>query len=162
VGRNAKRRSPRARAVAIGVVLALALAAPAQAQEPPSAADQYAELVPDAGGPKAPAPEQDTRGPLPPEAKAALDEAQPEIGEPLEEVATSSQYGAPSSPRPPVPREPERPEVSEGASVPAALQSTVEAVTSTDDRQLVGTGVALLLVTLGAVLLAVRRVRTID
>jgi hypothetical protein len=138
----------------------LLLATPAHAQEPPSAVDQYAELVPDAAGPKAPTPEKDTRAPLPPEAESALDSAPPAIAEPLEEVATSSLYGAPSSPRPPVARQREpRLETPGRVSVPAALRSSVEAVSSTEDRQLVGTGVALLLVTAGAVGLAVRRTR---
>jgi hypothetical protein len=147
--------------VALLALVALALAAPAAAQEPPpSAADQYAELVPSADGPKAPGAEE-TRTPLPPAGSDALEQAPPAIAAPLEEVATSSRYGAPSSPRPPVAREREA-EVPAGASVSTALRSTIEAASSTDDRQLVGTGVALLLVTAGAVMLALRRTRTTD
>jgi hypothetical protein len=148
--------------VALLAIVALALAAPAAAQEPPpSAADQYAELVPSADGPKAPGAEE-TRTPLPPAGSDALEQAPPAIAAPLEEVATSSRYGAPSSPRPPVAQDRERADVPASVSVQAALRGTIKAASSTDDRQLVGTGVALLLVTAGAVMLALRRTRTTD
>jgi len=162
VGTSAKRRLPRGRAIAIGVGLALVLAAPALAQEPPSAVNQYAELVPNASGPNAPTPEKETQAPLPPKAADALANAPEETAAALEEVATSSRYGAPPSPSPPVARDREQADVPAGVSVSSALGSTIAAASSTDDRQLVGTGIALLLVTAGAVLLAVRRVRTTD
>lgn len=151
--------------MALVAVLALVGAAPAAAQEePPSAVDQYAELVPDAGGAKSPATTKDTRTPLSPAAEEALDAAPPETAAPLEKIATSSQYGAPTKAAPPAraPAPELSPAPADDASLEQALSSTVVAVTSTNDRQLVGTLLALLLVTAGAVTLAVRRARAAD
>ena len=145
--------------VALFAIVTLALAAPVAAQDgPPSAADQYAELVPSADGPKAPGAEE-TRTPLPPAGSDALEQASPTIAAPLEEIATSSAYGAPTAPREPQPPARDRDLVPASTSLDATLSSTLGAVGSTQDTRLAGLLVALLLTTVGAVGLAVLRAR---
>jgi hypothetical protein len=146
--------------LAVSAIVALALAAPAVAQEdPPSAVDQYAELVPSADGPKAPGAETEKRTPLPPAGSDALEQAPATVAAPLEEIATSSSYGAPTSQRRPQPpaRDPEV--VPVDSSLEETLSSTFEALGSTQDSRLLGLLLAIPLVALGAVVLAVLRAR---
>jgi hypothetical protein len=158
-------RIPRAGAVAAAIAAAsLALAASAEAQTgPPSAVDQYVEMVPDADGPTAPRAGKKP-APLPKESKDALEEAPPETAATLEEVATSPTYGAPSVPKKkpvevgqtPAPR-PDRVTV---ASASTTLESAgAIASASVSDTRLVGLLIAILATTLGAAAVAVARAR---
>ena len=61
-----------------------------------SSVTQYVELVPTAGGPKAPGVEKERRLPLSPEAKRALGRVSKATAASLLTIATSSTYGAPS------------------------------------------------------------------
>ena len=145
--------------VVLPVLVALVLAAPAQAQqEPPSAVDQYVELVPTAEGPAAPGVVEETRTPLPPAGEEALEQAPSDTAAPLDEIATSSTYGAPTSPEPPTPaRRPDRD--SSEPSLETSLATTLETLGSTDDGRLAGLFVVLALTAVGAVALAVLRAR---
>jgi hypothetical protein len=146
--------------VGVAMIVALALASPVAAQEdPPSAVDQYAELVPTADGPKAPGNQTETRAPLPPAGSDALEQAPPAVAVPLEEVATSSSYGAPTPQREPQPPARDRDDLPSDPSLESTLASTFEAVGSTEDSRLLGLLVAIPLVALGAVALAVLRTR---
>ncbi len=162
MGTHVKREPRLARTAALAGLLALvsslAWAAPAHAQEPPSSVFQYVELVPEASGAKAPGLGKETTTPLPPKAKGALEGVDPETAAALEQVATSSNYGAPANPEPPKTTRLAPPPTD--ASVEKALAGTVSAVSSTRDRQLVGMLLALLGVTAGAAVLAARRARS--
>jgi hypothetical protein len=87
----------------LAALAAIALAAgPAHAQPGPpepdvSGVEQYRELVPGASGPTAPGVGDSGRTPLTPAGAAALEDAPPDVAAALEEVATSSEYGAPTS-----------------------------------------------------------------
>ncbi len=162
-----KKRAGSAIAVIAGV--SLALASPGQAQDPGgSAVNQYVELVPAAGGPKSPGIERKARTSLPPAGREALKQAPPSVAKPLEDIATSSTYGAPAiqaepEPKPtkPKPRAPVRdPDVvPPRAPTEVTLGSTVSAIASATDERLLGLLFTVLMTTLGAVALAVRRAR---
>ena len=156
----------RGRAAGLALVAAsLALAAPAGAQtEPPSAVDQYVEMVPTAGGPSPPGkdkkkPKQATSQP----GKDALKGASPKTAATLEEVATSSLYGAPEASTEPAKPKPLTP-VRDTDSAPDKVNTTLEsagavAATSTSDTRLLGLLGAVFVTTLVAVALAIRRAR---
>jgi len=158
-----------AAAAAAAAVAALGIAAPAHAQAPPpSAVDQYVEMVPAAGGPKTPGKEKEKRTPLPDTGQKALGEAAPEVATPLEEIATSSTYGAPAviAPTPTPKPEPEGPVrdpdiAPAGTAVDSTLRSTVStiATASTSDARLVGLLLVVLVTTLAAVGIAFGRTR---
>lgn len=164
-----KKRAGSAIAVIAGV--SLALASPGQAQDPGgSAVNQYVEVVPAAGGPRSPGIEKKAQTSLPPAGKEALRQAPPSVAGPLEEIATSSTYGAPAiraepkptKPKPkPKPRGPVRdPDVvPPRAPTEVTLGSTVSAIASATDERLLGLLFTVLMTTLGAVALAVRRAR---
>jgi hypothetical protein len=148
-------------------VPALIAAPTAYAQTPPpSAVDQYVEMVPAAGGPKSPSKtEKKKRTPLPEEGRKALEKAPPEVAKPLDEISTSSSYGAPEVAEPRKPTEPRSnapvrdPDIAPGTSVDSTLRGTATAIAtaSMDDARLIGLIVVLLVTTLGAVGLALRR-----
>lgn len=155
-----------------GVSLAFAGSVHAQSNPPSpggSAVNQYVELVPAAVGPKAPGVEKKKkRTSLPPAGKDALKQAPPAIAKPLEEIATSSTYGAPvirAEPKPTNPKpEPQAPVrdpdiVPPGASVEVTLGTTVGAIASATDERLLSLLVAILVTTSAAVTLAIRRAR---
>jgi hypothetical protein len=169
------------RAGAIAIVSAAALlatAAPTAGQTPPpSAVDQYVEMVPSASGPSAPGTETRRTRPLPRAGKKALATAPPEIATPLEEIATSPDYGAPAadeeSPRPAAPK-PGEPRTEAAPAQPADTEvppadrftdatfaGTVSAVASTsaDDERVLGLVAFMALTMLVAIVLAVRRAR---
>ncbi len=162
-----KKRVGSAAAVLVGA--SLALASPVHAQAPGgSAVNQYVELVPAAGGPKSPGIEKKARTALPTAGKEALKQAPPSVAGPLEEIATSSTYGAPAvqaepkpiKPKPPAPapgRDPDT--VDPRAPTEVTLGTTVSAIASATDERLLGLLFTLLMTTLGAVALAVRRAR---
>ncbi len=145
----------------------LALASPVHAQNPgDSAVNQYVEMVPAAGGPKSPGVEKKERRSLRPAANAALEQASPPVARSLEEIATSSTYGAPvvrAKPKPAKPqpgvtvRDPDI--VPSGAPTDIALATTVSAIASATDERLFGLLLAVLTTTLGAVALAIGRAR---
>ena len=82
------------------VALSVAEAATAATGDEPSpgasSVTQYVELVPTAGGPRAPGVEKEGRVPLSPEAKRALGRVSKATAASLFTIATSSTYGAPS------------------------------------------------------------------
>lgn len=87
-------------AVIVLAAMSFAEAATAATGDEPSpgasSVTQYVELVPTAGGPKAPGVEQEGRVPLSPEAKRALGRVSKATAASLLTIATSSTYGAPS------------------------------------------------------------------
>ena len=159
-------------AVFAGVSLAFAVPVHAQTNPPNpdgSAVSQYVEMVPAAGGSKAPGVEKKKQTSLPPAGKKALKQAPRAVAEPLEEIATSSTYGAPTIRAEPKPTKPEpkptkpqapvrdRDVVPPGASVEVTLGTTVGAIASATDERLLGLLLTVLVTTLGAVALALRR-----
>jgi hypothetical protein len=131
--------------------------------EPPnpgaSSVAQYVELVPTAGGPKAPGIGDERRTPLPPIAKRALDKASESTADSLETVATSSNYGAPPAPRLGASERVVRDDVS---SVPApsldrTLQAIAAATSPVGDARLIGLLAILAVVTVGGAVLALQR-----
>lgn len=121
--------------------------------------NQYAEVVPGAGGPTAPGVGRKQRSTLPRAADDALSQAPPATASPLEKIATSSTYGAPAileERRKPVG---ERNSVPPDASFDATLRSTAAAIGSASDARLIGMLGVLLLTTLVAVALAIGRAR---
>ena len=162
-----KKRAGSAIAVMAGV--SLALASPGQAQDPGgSAVNQYVEVVPAAGGPRSLGIEKKVRTSLPPAGKEALRQAPPSVAGPLEEIATSSTYGAPAiraEPKPTKPKPKPQAPVRDPDVVPprapteVTLGTTVSAIASATDERLLGLLLTVLTTTLGAVALAVRRAR---
>jgi hypothetical protein len=75
----------------------LALAGPASAQSPcgVSAVDQYVECIPTGDGENSSGANQSSGGSLPPSVANAIQSAGGEDAQVLEQVATSSRYGAP-------------------------------------------------------------------
>ena len=143
----------------------LALAAPARAQNGPppsgaSAVSQYAEIVPSAGGPTVPGIGTEKQAPLTGAGSKALKNAPPGIADSLAEIATSSTYGASVLPAAQAPAR-ERKVVPPGSSVDATLRSTVEAMGSTGDARLAGLLIAVVVTTLAAVALSIRRARAL-
>ena len=153
----------------------LALAVPVDAQTNPpspggSAVSQYVELVPAAVGSKAPGTEAKTekrRDSLPPEGKKALKQAPPAIAKPLEKIVTSSTYGAPELRANTNATEPgtQAPVRDPDAGSPEAtveevtLGTTVTAIASATDERLLGLLLTMLVTTLAAIGLALRRTR---
>lgn len=166
-----KKRAGSAIALIAGV--SLALASPGQAQDPGgSAVNQYVEVVPAAGGPRSPGIEKKAQTSLPPAGKEALRQAPPSVAGPLEKIATSSTYGAPAiraEPKPPKPKPKPKPKprapvrdpdvVPPHAPTEVTLGTTVSAIASATDERLLGLLFTVLMTTLGAVALAVRRAR---
>ena len=141
--------------------LALVAAPRASAQTPPppagSGVEQYRELVPGAGGPSAPGVEERDRAPLTPVEKNGLERASPELAKALEEIATSSDYGAPKAPAKPGTTTHGSDVVSSESSVDAAFEGTVSAIGSASDARMLGLLFAVLGTTVAAVALAFRR-----
>jgi hypothetical protein len=155
----------------------LVSAVPVHAQTNPpspggSAVSQYVELVPAAVGSKAPGAEAKTekrQDSLPPAGENALKQAPPAIAKPLEKIATSSTYGAPelraeqnaTQPETQAPaRDPDA--VPPGATVEeVTLGTTVSAIASATDERLLGLLLTMLVTTLGAIGLALRRTRVV-
>jgi hypothetical protein len=131
----------------------------AQTTPPPagSGVEQYRELVPGAGGPSAPGVEKSDQAPLTPVGMNALEKESPELAKALEEIATSSDYGAPNAPAKPATATREADVVSPDASVDAAFDGTVSAIGSASDARMLGLLVAVLGTTVAAVALALRR-----
>lgn len=121
---------------------------------------QYAEIVPAAGGPTVPGVEKDNQAQLPRAGSDALEDAPPGTANPLEEIATSSTYGAPVRPAAQAPAR-DRNVVPPGSSVDATLRSTVEAIGSTGDARLAGLLIAMVVTTFAAVALSIRRTRAL-
>ena len=124
-----------------------------------SAVDQYTELVPSSRGPKAPGIGRERRGALPRKAKKALETTSRPTADALTDVATSSNYGAPTrraSAKPePVPGD--APAPGEEPSLDRTLQATAVAAAPVDDVRMIGLLVALLAIAAGGGLLAIRR-----
>jgi hypothetical protein len=144
------------------VLAALTFAGPAVAQEQPppddSAVDQYTELVPTGTGPKAPGIGKKTRGSLPPKAKKALEKTPKRTGDALTEIATSSDYGAPTAVPPKTTKVPrDAPQPSEGPSFDRTLQATAVAAAPVDDGRMIALLVVMLAIAVGGGALAVRR-----
>ncbi len=160
-------RDRHARGIAvICAVASMALTAPARAQDGPpppgaSAVSQYAEIVPAAGGPTVPGVEKDNQAQLPRAGSDALEDAPPGTANPLEEIATSSTYGAPVRPAAQAPARDRNAVPPPGSSVDATLRSTVEAIGSTGDARLAGLLIAMVVTTFAAVALSIRRTRAL-
>lgn len=154
-----------------GASLVFAVQVHAQTNPPKpdgSAVSQYVELVPAAVGSKAPGAEAKTeerQDSLPQAGKNALKQAPSAIAEPLEKIATSSTYGAPELRAEPstIKTETQAPVRDPDAVPPGAgveevrLGTTVSAIASATDERLLGLLLTMLVTTLGAVALAVRR-----
>lgn len=146
------------RLAAACATLVLVVAAPAQAQPAPpapgaSGVEQYRELVPGAGGPSAPGVGATERTPLPRAGEEALADAPPGVANALQEVATSSEYGAPTSSG--------EAGTAGGANIStdATLESTLSAIGSASDARVLGLLLAVLSTTVAAVALAFGRRR---
>lgn len=160
-------RSGRGGALSLIVALAAAttfVGSARGADEPPAPGDsaviQYTELVPTGSGATAPDIGKKTRSSLPKKAKRALDNALEEKASALTVVATSSDYGAPSTTSAtskPVPRN--TPSPTEQPSLDRTFEATAAAVAPVDDARMIGLLVALLAITFGGVALALRRPR---
>jgi hypothetical protein len=135
-----------------------------------SAVSQYVELVPAAVGSKAPGAEaknEKTQDSLPPAGKNALKRAPAAIAKALEKIATSSTYGAPERRAEPNATKPEtQTPVRDPDAVPrgvtveeVTLGTTVSAIASATDERLLGLLLTMLATTLGAIGLALRRMR---
>jgi hypothetical protein len=131
-----------------------------QAAPPPgaSAVSQYAEQIPGAGGPTAPGVGETTRVPLPEAGRDALDRAPAETARLLEEIATSSDYGAPVAGAPD-PDATDGGTGTAGSSLDDSFRSTVTTIASASDARLFGLFVMILGTTLAAAAVAVRRGR---
>lgn len=135
----------------------------AQAQEDPenpgpSAVDQYVEAVVTASAPSVPGATKETRTGLSAAAKRALKQASPSTASALEQVATSSTYGAPKNRPTALGAEPDiEPSSSSAAS---SLRTTVTAIGETTDTRLLGLLAVVLATTVGAAAIAVRRARS--
>jgi hypothetical protein len=142
--------------------LAAAPAAGAQEQQPPEtpAIQQYVEAVPTGGGSSVPGVTTKKRTPLPPSAEDALKQASPSTSGALEEVATSSEYGAPDAPARSTPVAGRGPDVvPPDTSASTAVWRSIGAVGTASDARLLGLVAVLLAITVGAGALAVRRTR---
>jgi hypothetical protein len=150
---------------ASGAVLSVTSGAAFAADEPPkdpgaSGISQYVEMVPTAGGPKAPGITKETKTPLPRRATKALEAAPPATAEPLEKVATSSSYGAPtprakpSATSKPIERSVERTPVRT-----VAVGTTVEAIATTSDARLLALLAVVFAIALSAIALAAMKAR---
>lgn len=142
---------------------ALLIVTPVRAQDPPpdpgSAVDQYVEQVPTASGPAAPGIAKKKRSPLPRAGAKALKKAPPKTAKALEEIATSSDYGAPqitSRPKP-KPTTGKKSDAVTTTSVSATLRSSVGALGTASDSRLIGLLAVLLVTAAAAVAIAVRR-----
>jgi hypothetical protein len=130
-----------------------ALAQPAPPSPGASGVEQYRELVPGAAGPSAPGVGSSSRAPLPGAARDALAQAPADVASALEEIATSSEYGAPAA---------SGGSASGGSgdvSTDATLESTLSAIGSATDARVLGLLFVLLSVTVAAVALAFGRRR---
>jgi hypothetical protein len=147
---------------------ALLCVSPVRAQDAPpgSAVDQYVEQVPTASGPAAPGVTKATRDVLPRAGAKALKKAPPKTAKALEEIATSSNYGAPkvgSKPKPkpkPTPTKAASDRKSDEVTtttVRATLRSSVGALGTASDTRLIVLLAVLLVSSLAAVALSVRR-----
>jgi hypothetical protein len=128
------------------------LAQPAPPSPGASGVEQYRELVPGAGGPSAPGVGSSDRAPLPRAAQDALAQAPPDVASALEEIATSSEYGAPANGG-----------SGQGGrgdvSTDAGLRSTLSAIGSASDARVLGVLFVVLGMTVAAVGLALSRKR---
>jgi hypothetical protein len=144
--------------------LGLVATAGAQTDPPPSSVDQYVEMVPTAEGPTAPGTGKRKNAQLPKAGKDALTTVSPEIAGALEEIATSSSYGAPALPQSSAGSDSQAP-VREPDTVPeTSVESTLAsagavAVASVSDARLMALLLAVFVTTLGAVALAIARAR---
>jgi hypothetical protein len=134
--------------------LAVAVPGAVRAGNPPaesgaSAVEQYVEQVPTASGPSAPGVRKPTTSPLSQKARRVLTHASPGTAVALEKIATSSAYGAPGS---------DGQSAGVGAGdASGSLGGGVDANLDASDGRLSGLLVVLILMTVGAVALAVRR-----
>lgn len=152
-------------AVVVTVVFAAALPAVSAAQgEPPSPDDsaviQYTELVPTGTGPKASGVGRERRSSLPQNTKQALASAPAATANALTSVATSSNYGAPSTRttrQKPKPRS--APSPTDELSLDRTLSATAVAAAPVDDARLIGLLVTLLAIVVGGGALAIRNRR---
>ena len=149
-----------AAALCVFAVLALlASPGPARAQSAPpdpgwSAVDAYVEQVPSAGGGSAPGVQDATQSSLSPAAEAALETATPSVRDALENVVSSSTYGAPQTQGQAPVLDPRPDESSDGA-----LGGTADALGTVSDGRLLALLLVLLATTLAALVLALRRAR---
>jgi hypothetical protein len=146
------------RIAAACAAFALLSALPASAQPAPpspgaSGVEQYRELVPGAGGPSAPGVGSSSRAPLPRAAQDALAQTPPDVASALEEIATSSEYGAPAA------SGGSAPGGGNDVSTDETLQSTLSAIGSATDARVLGLLFVLLSTTVAAVALAFGRRR---
>lgn len=132
-------------------------AAAAQTAPPPpdddSSIDQYVEEIPTGSGGVAPGTGAKETQPLAPSVSAQLDQAGGDAA--LQELATSSEAGAPQDDLAPVERRPgvREPGVGDGS----ALSAAVSAVSGTGAGRLLGLLAALLLLTAGVISAAAYR-----
>jgi hypothetical protein len=145
----------------VSLVLALALASSgrtADSRPTPraSAVLQYTELVPTAEGPAAPGTDERVASPLPGQTPTAREASSPAFAKALTQLATSSDYGAPTSRR--TGPEVEQPANVAGSDLNASLRSAATAAIDVGDARLVGLlGVMVLTLVAGVALATGRR-----
>ena len=147
-------RSAAVAALGLAVLAAIPTFALAQTSAPPpgaSAVSQYAEQIPGAQGATAPGVGEVTKTPLPAAGRDALASSPAALASVLEEIATSSDYGAPVSNA----REPGSQD--DGSAGDGSFGGTVGTIGSASDARLLGLVLTLVVTTLAAAALAMRR-----
>jgi hypothetical protein len=158
--------------VVVCLLVVFAPGAPARADDPPpsdSGVIQYTELVPTSGGLEAPGVGTKRKAPLSQKAKRSLRKASPTTAKALEEVATSSDYGAPAvqpdpvlpDPVQPDPRRPREPRTAPAPketppSLERTISATAAAVAPVGDARMIGLLIGLVGIAAGAAVLAAR------
>jgi hypothetical protein len=169
-GRRARRSILLLAAAGVATLLALPGTAGAQTSDIPSAVDQYVEDVPTGGGSAVPGSGGGSDSNLPPGVSAQISEQGGSDAPLLDQVATSSTYGAPQVERKSKPSGPtisggmmERREGDGGAAAPetdVSVGSALSSAVSGDEGgRLVGLLVLLLAVSIGALAVSAARHR---
>jgi hypothetical protein len=141
----------------VAIALAPNVRANGETPEPSgSAVLQYTELLPTAGGPKAPGIGDSTTTPLSEHAASRLGVTSDETARVLAELATSSAYGAPSAR---ATSEPGDASQNTGSSLDESLGSTADSAMRVGDERLIGLLVVMLASVVAAAALAIARRR---
>jgi len=125
-----------------------------------SAVSQYAELVPTGKGPTAPGLRQAQASTLSPNAQAALADISPEAAKALSTIATSSDYGAPTTRSDTYGMSSAVSSGGEGTSLDRKFEAAATATSPISDADMIGLLGILFVVTAGGAALALRARRT--
>ena len=151
-----------AASIGVSVVVAFILASGGEAADSrptprASAVLQYTELVPTAEGPAAPGIDKTVVSPLPDPTSKSLGASSAAFAKALTQLATSSDYGAPS--RTTAGPEVEQQTLEAGANFNGTLRSAATAAIGVGDARLAGVLTVMVLILVGAAALAVGRRR---